>query len=203
MLRNNFPNHTKITLVGHSSGAHIGLIHVVQQAEAKRKQQQQQQKIIMNNPPPYECYVSLSGPMNVSHHFDYEAARGVEELSPLQPVNGRTREALISNSPVMQIIMKQQQIQPELPIQNFLPRHMLFLHGIEDTTVPFTATAEAAYLIRSCGIHVDEIYVAKKGHEDVVVDLMYGEGTIVWNKVNTWLQQKKQDYYEKRTRNAY
>ena len=85
---------------------------------------------------------------------------------------------------------------------------MLFVHGIEDDVVPFTATAEAARIVRSCcggtsssrsrptsggrrggttagaragaragagkAAVVDEMYLPRTGHQDVVMELMLG-----------------------------
>jgi len=52
---------------------------------------------------------------------------------------------------------------------------MLLLHGIEDQTVPFTATAEAARILRSCGVtHCSEVYVACADHQDPIMHLMLG-----------------------------
>jgi hypothetical protein len=52
---------------------------------------------------------------------------------------------------------------------------MLFLHGMEDSTVPFTATADAARALRSCGVvDCEQVYLEKCGHEDVVMHFMIG-----------------------------
>lgn len=209
VLKDNFPNHM-MCIMGHSSGAHIGLIHVVHQAKKRLeslKHREEGKSADIGDPQTssdennvngfcqYAAYVGLSGPYNVSHHFDYEAARGVEELSPLKPVNGMTREALIQNSPVWQIqqlLLQYQVMANENNNECFLPQNMLLVHGIEDTTVPFTATAEAASKIRSSGLvkQVDEIYVAKTGHQDTVFQLMLGGAVL--DKVSVWLENLKE-----------
>lgn len=52
---------------------------------------------------------------------------------------------------------------------------ILLLHGIEDSTVPFTATSDAAFTLRTCGlVNCDEVYIEKCGHQDVVMQFMLG-----------------------------
>jgi hypothetical protein len=54
--------------------------------------------------------------------------------------------------------------------------------------VPFTATAEAARILRSSGVlRLDEVYVAKIGHQDTVMEIMMGGKTC--DAVLDWLQQ--------------
>jgi hypothetical protein len=59
-------------------------------------------------------------------------------------------------------------------IQQCMPP-ILLVHGIEDTTVPFTATSDAGRVLRSCGIKTcDEIYLTDTGHQDVIMHFMMG-----------------------------
>ena len=56
---------------------------------------------------------------------------------------------------------------------------------MEDDTVPWTATAEAATVLRSCGVtQVQEWYVPETGHQDLVLQIMLGgparETTVEW-----------------------
>jgi predicted esterase len=71
-------------------------------------------------------------------------------------------------------------------LDNYLPQ-MVLVHGIEDDTVPFTATAEAARVLRTCGVtKCQEIYVAATGHQDTVMQIMLGgrtrEAVVDWIK---------------------
>lgn len=64
------------------------------------------------------------------------------------------------------------------------------MHGIEDDTVPFTATAETAKILRSVGVQTcDECYAPLTGHQDVVMHLMLGGR--VKDYIREWLQQRK------------
>jgi acetyl esterase/lipase len=165
------PGHFGTCLIGHSSGAHISLLMLVDRA--RRKIQTGSSK-----PLQFDSFVGLSGPYDISHHFDYEASRGVEELSPMKPVCGSSREAFRENSPALRLMQNLTNIsESNASIQDSFPR-MLLVHGIEDSTVPFTATAEAARILRSCGISpCDEAYVAKIGHQDTVMEMMIGGKT--------------------------
>jgi acetyl esterase/lipase len=163
-----------LVVVGHSSGAHIALMMIVEQV--KRLLLVQEENSEIRNVPLVDKWVGLSGPYDVSHHFDYEAARGVEELSPLKPACGYSREQFRKNSPVLRLqdflasIQEHRELCPSL----FFPSTLL-VHGMEDSTVPFTATSEAARLLRACGLsNVDEYYVPRGGHPDTVVELMLG-----------------------------
>jgi len=65
------------------------------------------------------------------------------------------------------------------------PRTLL-IHGIEDDTVPFTATSEGARILRQCGVtECDEIYSPLTGHQDAVIHLMLGGR--VKDSVQDWL----------------
>lgn len=85
-------------VMGHSSGAHIATLLIVEQA--KRLLQVEQTLVkgsdgeethdstfgsTSSDPPGSLCdaFVGISGPYDINHHFDYEAARGVEGRSAL------------------------------------------------------------------------------------------------------------------------
>lgn len=164
---------TQFTIIGHSSGAHIGLIHVIQ--EAKKSMEDLSQ-------PPYHTFVGLSGPYDLAHHYDFEAARGVEELSPLKAAGGLSLEALHSNSPAHELHHFLLECEP---IQAYMPPSILLVHGMEDTTVPFTATAEMARRLVACGLAPQQLYLAKTGHQDTVLQMMLGG--LTYQKVIAWL----------------
>jgi predicted esterase len=183
-----------ITLMGHSSGAHIALlllINRIREQPSIRDSGKNECKNVQNNSTSlsqrmeFDSFIGLSGPYDISHHFDYEAGRGVEEVSPMKPANGYTRQAFRENSPALRL----QSILRLLPqedgvLDQLLPRLGLF-HGIEDGTVPFTATAEAARVLRACGLtRVQEFYVIETGHQDMIMQVMLGgrsqDATVEW-----------------------
>jgi len=176
------PDHLGICIMGHSSGAHIALLMVVEHAQKLLENR----RYIGVDP---TTFVGISGVYDISHHFDYEAARGVEELSPLKPANGMTREAFRKNTPQKRLLNLLLPRQRE-SLDNVLPE-LLLVHGVEDTTAPFTSTAEAARVIKSCGVtKCNEIYLAKTGHEQTVFEMMLGGKTR--DSILHWLLHRKE-----------
>eukprot|EP00978_Attheya_sp_CCMP212_P038312 scaffold188674_cov45-Attheya_sp.AAC.1 len=189
-------------LMGHSSGAHIALLLLVErvryririQNDTNTNHHPQRWKSVI--PFEFDSFVGLSGPYGISHHFDYEAGRGVEEISPMKPACGSSRQNFHAHSPAIQLVQLQSNCCDSnsnstvgSSFEHLLPRHMLLVHGVEDTTVPFTATAEAGYLIRSCGVRqCEELYLSKTGHQDTVLQFMVGGKTK--DAVHSWLQRR-------------
>jgi acetyl esterase/lipase len=178
-LQQIYPN-TQFSLMGHSSGAHIGLVHAVQQAK----------KLLQNKssgPPPYHTFIGISGCYDIHHHYDYEAARGVEELSPMKAANGYSVKAFRDNSPAHQV--QDLLLETEEPLQEVMPKHMLLLHGMEDSTVPFTSTSELGRRLKACGLsNVQEIYLAKTGHQETIMQVM--TGGLTRDKIVEWMKEK-------------
>ena len=184
-LYRHFPQHMgHVTLMGHSSGAHIGLLLL-----AERAKQVLEQKVSLENFPRIDAFVGLSGPYDISHHFDYEAARGVEELSPMKAACGMSREGFRLCSPALRFLDSLTSVVAERHVASCLPPHMLLLHAVEDETVPFTSTAEAARVLRSCGVaQCQEYYVGPgTGHQDTVMQLMTGGPSC--DAVLSWMRQ--------------
>lgn len=156
-----------ISLMGHSSGAHVALLLLVEMGIDPN---------IRSDTPTIQQFIGLSGPYNISHHFDYEAARGVEEISPMKAICGYSRTNLLHHSPAISFQRQlaktvNQSSTPtstssihttEYQLCQSLPARILLVHGIEDETVPFTATAEAAHSLQMCGVaQCDELYLPK------------------------------------------
>ncbi|KAG7372341.1 hypothetical protein IV203_018484 [Nitzschia inconspicua] len=177
-------DHLGTIVMGHSSGAHISLLWMVDRATRHWNEGKTSEQTITT-------FVGISGPYNIDHHFDYEAARGVEEISPLKAANGFSRTGFLRNSPVWRLqnaLTEFQESEGKNCLQDFFPSRMLLIHGIEDDTVPFTASSEAARVLRSCGVvNCQEYYVPETGHQDAVVHLMLGGR--VRNAIIRWLFQ--------------
>ena len=121
------------------------------------------------------------------HHFDFEAARGVEELSPLKAAGGLSLEALHSNSPAQRtpdISCSCAGTHPGL----HAPVHIAGARHGRCTTVPFTATAEAARRLVACGLAPQQLYLAKTGHQETVLHMMLGG--LTYDKVVAWLASR-------------
>lgn len=179
-------DHIGICIMGHSSGAHLGLLMVVENARRRREGK----RIFRHEP---TIYIGISGVYNISDHFDFEAARGVEELSPMKPVNGLTRQAFKANSPhlrLQNLLLSEssREDQSHDCLEIFLPE-ILLVHGIEDSTVPFTSTSQAARVIRSCGAsRCHEMYLSKTEHQQAVMELMLGGRTL--DSITDWILKR-------------
>jgi acetyl esterase/lipase len=183
-------NSNSLYLVGHSSGAHIALLMLIQnlQRDLMKEVKQNDAATSTSLPPPsplFDAFIGLSGPYDISHHFDFEAARGVEELSPMKPACGYSRDNFDKSSPALSLKRGLKAVNNESRVASLLPPSILLVHGMEDSTVPFTATSEAASILRSCGVsQVDEIYLAQIQHQETVMHLMLGgitcDETLKW-----------------------
>ena len=188
-------------VMGHSSGAHVAMLMLVDMmGECINKEDSSGQDVNAHNNTsnnnnnsryPWKCdfFVGLSGPYDISYHFDYEGGRGVEQISPMKPICGHSRINFDKASPAIRLMnLLAQQRREEFPssssttskysqpttIQHHFPPTLL-VHGIEDSTVPFTATSDAGRILRSCGVQqCDEIYLEETGHQEVVMHFMLG-----------------------------
>ena len=198
-----------ITLMGHSSGAHIAMLMAVQRVERCLDRMNGIDNCNDINIAEtdtdtiqFDKFVGLSGVYDISHHFDYEAGRGVEELSPMKPACGYTRHAFDHHSPALRLLSllstrtrtthmtnsDNLKVHVDEVIRNQMP-DMLLIHGVEDATVPFTSTSEAAMILRSCGVSCCEERYMISGHPDVVMELMMEGRTR--RMVMDWLFQLK------------
>ena len=154
-------------LAGHSSGAHIALLMLVDMVGERLSNTIDSRKKIYP-----DCFVGLSGPYDISNHYDFEAQRGVEQISPMKAICGGSRDNFSLASPVSR--MYRTFLMSTDILEEYAPP-ILLVHGIEDDTVPFTATADAARSLRQCGLtHCDEVYLEECGHQEVVMQFMLG-----------------------------
>jgi hypothetical protein len=165
-------------LVGHSSGAHVAMLFLTRQLEA-----QLQKEGDIPNHLDLDSFISLSGVFSINDHFMHESGRGVEEISPMKPICGKTKESFMKYSPTERIqnikfnnhICFNDDVSPNLYL---LPRKMLFIHGMNDDTVPFTSTKKLVHALRSKlemnEANCDEYYLKGVEHGDVIIQLMVG-----------------------------
>lgn len=180
-----------ITLMGHSSGAHISALMAVERIE---RCIQQKRDCLDSDTLHFDNLVGLSGVYSISHHFDFEAMRGVEQLSPMMPCCGYTRDSFDHFSPAirLQSLLSRnftlgcgKNVRVDDLVHRLIP-DMLLIHGVEDSTVPFTSTSEAARIFRSCGVRSCKERYQICGHPDVVMQLMLGG--LTRNIVMDWIQ---------------
>lgn len=179
-LTNQYPNlclgdsELGVIIIGHSSGAHVCSMMMVERLRAKLELDcvgvdatHGSMKI--------DSFIGISGPYDIARHFDYEASRGLEELSPMQPACGG-KEGFAQNSPTreLQKLLSQCSQEEIEAIDAKLPRVAL-CHGRDDNIVPMQSTEEAVSELRSCGVtKCDGVYFSDLGHSEIIEELMFG-----------------------------
>jgi len=188
-------------MMGHSSGAHIALLLFVNMLSERMKSSSSSQLSGKEcNQYPWSLphyFVGLSGPYDISDHFDFEAGRGVEQISPMKPICGYTRLNFDRASPAKRLLSNLASFREQvdsadsanLTMQQITPP-MLLVHGIEDPVVPFTATSDAARKLKSCGLtDCHEIYLEKTEHQEVIMQFMMGGPAM--DAVFDWLRGQR------------
>jgi acetyl esterase/lipase len=173
-----------VSLIGHSSGAHISMLALIQQLENKLDQRGNKPttKKMIN----FDSFVSLCGVFSISEHFYFEVGRGVEEMSPMKPACGYDRESFEMYSPtnrLLNMVKKDDEL-----VKSFCTK-MLFIHGIDDDVVPFTSTQKLVSAVKQVGpTPCVEYYLPNVNHIDLVTGLMFGGQSkdIILN----WLDKK-------------
>ena len=194
-------------VMGHSSGAHVALLMLVDWIEERVKAPSSMtcvndatrltnEDIVKKKykwKPDY--FVGLSGPYDISYHFDYEAGRGVEQISPMKPICGYSRDNFHRASPVKRLLSLFRGQREDLMLHQQLTPPILLVHGIEDPVVPFTATSDAGRILRSCGLkRCDEMYLEETSHQDVIMHFMLGG--LARDLVFDWLFQGSSAQHE-------
>lgn len=214
--------HLGTIVVGHSSGAHIAMLWMVERVQNMVSGLRQGQPNLTNDRGSIDALVGISGVYNIGNHFDYEGARGVEEISPLKPANGYDRKNFAKNSPPWKVQHElirtlnemdeesRNMLQSATP--SCFPGRILLVHGAEDDVVPVSGTGEAANILKQClgggsssnddcDITIDEYYVPKTGHQDTIMDLfmLAGHKGPITKKVVEWiLESNRQVHTRKR-----
>ena len=162
-----------VTLVGHSSGAHIALSTVLRYSPPQPEQGKKKKKLCKN-------LVLLAGCYDIGSHFEWETGRGVEQISAMQMACAPFDEwspALISSDSVHLATACD---------------NIYLLHGELDTVVPYTSTLNVTEtLVRSNNdTNIDCEILRNRGHADLITDFMFDEGGDTADRVLKWLQDK-------------
>lgn len=170
-----------VTIIGHSSGSHIGLLSILDEDFLRRVK--------------IGAFVSLAGIFDIAKHFEFETGRGLEEISPMKPVCGGSATSFRRYSPtylVGDFITKCG--------SRLLPK-MLFLHGALDDTAPYTSSLEFIQELHKGIIDQDAekerfeaLILPEVGHVDAIMQLMVGGETR--DRVLRWLsaETKSDDF---------
>jgi acetyl esterase/lipase len=143
------PAGASYVLSGHSSGANICALALLTCVEKKERL--------------VDSFIALCGVYNIEKHYHFEKARGAHEFSPMS-VAAIGPDRWWESSPTLLI--------PKVPrnlIQSFWPDTFL-LHGMCDTTVPYSSSQEFAEQLLHQGVPVNTCYPETLGHADCIFE---------------------------------
>lgn len=176
----------KVLLIGHSSAAHTALLLLVKRLLRGNDGKTKENDASLT----FHAFLGLSGPYSIIDHFAFEASRGLEELSPMKPVCGFTRDKFRENSPCLHLLAALAKTSETNPCWSSPP--ITLMHGMNDSTVPFTATCDAARQLRAMGVEtVEETYLPGVGHQDVPIQLMLGG--VCRDYILDWVRRQTED----------
>ena len=130
---------SKVILVGHSSGAHLTLLHLLTAPATSTVSSTSAADAFSPFAPAKERELSvigaigLSGVYNIASHYQYESRRGVHEISPMQPACHHSPN-FDRHSPTL--IARQKRTEG---VESTVPL-VLLVHGDRDETVPDLAS---------------------------------------------------------------
>ena len=139
-------------LMGHSSGAHIATMAVLQESSIRSK---------------LKALVPLSGVFDLNAHYRYECARGVEDISTLKPACGGSEESYRRLSP--QWMVRDDRFKASL--SEPLPPVFL-VHGLRDGVVPHTSSGYFHQALVEQGVSVSFERLKEDDHASFVLDII-------------------------------
>ena len=157
--------YSDVTVVGHSSGAHLCALGLVGGIIAPRK---------------VDRFVGISGVYDIPSHYQFEKMRGVERLSPLSQACGGSVHQWRQHSPTYMVNQRKQRRSRTGGDLALLPRTLL-VHGELDSTVPFSSSENFAraldesshYPSNNCDLRI----LPKVEHAETVLHVMFGGAT--------------------------
>jgi acetyl esterase/lipase len=142
---------TRVTLMGHSSGAHISSLAMLQAVRRLQPEDvaSSSSSSSSSSPPTPSApvlpasFVGVAGVYDIAQHYEFEAARGVHEVSPMKAACGGdnadpTHFAQVSATLTAAHLTSAQRA--------LLPPTLL-LHGLSDHTVPYAQSVRMAYAL--------------------------------------------------------
>lgn len=151
-----------LCVLGHSSGAHVSMLAAMQRARGVAPRGDDADA--GPSADRLRALVGLAGVYDIAKHYEFESKRCVHEVSPMKPAAGGP-ERFDSVSPALVA----RGLSPAEAAR--MPR-VLLVHGTEDTTVPWTASAQMHAALCAAGAPAPECLLLEDGgHADVVVQL--------------------------------
>ncbi|KAG9024063.1 hypothetical protein FRB95_012138 [Tulasnella sp. JGI-2019a] len=175
----------RIWLAGHSLGAHLALLTVLQEAVVDSRENFLAQygddgqmsnglrKLRVYEPeveiPQVAGLILLSPVCDVNEQIVSEASRGAAHLSKLRRILGPTHKTAMFHSPAHILHASRNVVDPGL-----LPPKVLFIHGGLDEEVHHSQSEMMKEMMRGVGVLDAKCRVYPIGHVDVMTALMTG-----------------------------
>lgn len=148
----------RVTFVGHSSGANIGALALIDTLI--------QQSLYKN--PPFYSFIGLSGPYDLVKHYEREYERGVHEISPMKGGAGGY-DRLWECSP--NILMDKIFVEGKRRLSSDLQQpKVALLHGIEDEVVPVHSSQVFEESLRQAGLTNVQGFYYNASHLSTMLD---------------------------------
>ncbi|TPX36608.1 hypothetical protein SmJEL517_g01173 [Synchytrium microbalum] len=153
-------------IMGHSAGAHLGAYTIVHDAVGSEvKLSKSNTSIEFPLPcysiplPPIRGLILLSGVYDIVDHYQFEANRGVEEVSAMARVMGHKTKKFKGSSPTCLLeAIDFKLILNGKPIRS-LPRNVLLIHGADDSTVPVSSSRKFVRALEKVGADHVQLHV--------------------------------------------
>uniref|UniRef100_K3X2G7 BD-FAE-like domain-containing protein n=1 Tax=Globisporangium ultimum (strain ATCC 200006 / CBS 805.95 / DAOM BR144) TaxID=431595 RepID=K3X2G7_GLOUD len=161
----------QIFLSGHSSGAHVGALTLIQSALRVAGPTSDKNDLIKKNEVvrSVKGFIGLAGPYDISDHYVFESERvvgplqGVHEISPMKPaVLGMENFKVHSPTAIMADVKHKNLKLPAFHI----------LHGLDDAVVPSSSSEKFAASLKQARQRVNFIPIAGCTHEDIIFSVM-------------------------------
>lgn len=145
-------------LAGHSSGANICALALLQSVE-------KEEKLV-------DSFLGLSGVYDIEKHYAYENSRGAHEFSPMSVAAISPSRWWEFSPTLLMPRMTKEKISAHWP-------QTLLVHGVVDTTVPYSSSQEFAEQLLHQGAPVITSYPLTTGHADCIFEFTNPEpGTL-------------------------
>ena len=174
-------------LCGHSSGANIGALAILNSIKNRDKA-----KLV-------DTFIGLSGVYDIQKHYNWESGRGVNEISPMKPAAGdiinfdKCSPTILLQNNILTLFCNDNDNNNngiyEVEVKRLFPFSIL-VHGIQDHVVPYTSTKEFSESLHNKVPH--ELIYFNGDHGEPIIDMMKQENTACKTKlINFWKRYKK------------
>jgi acetyl esterase/lipase len=158
------PQQRPIVICGHSSGANIALLAVLDTIDPKTEPENSKKHVSA------DMFYGLNGVYDIHDHYQFESNRGVQHISPMYAAaGGEAGFALCSPRLLLRSHVSGISCAPP---SSALPRKMVFIHGTQDTTVPLVSSLQAASLSHAVGGSSSITFCPADGHLSPLLDLI-------------------------------